>query len=78
MDKRDWGITMFGLGMREVLPEFEAAARSVAGEYYMSPTPKKIGFIRSAKGEVGAAIALLQELNVKLDAELVTLEEASA
>ncbi|MFQ2259974.1 hypothetical protein [Aeromonas dhakensis] len=78
MNKRDWAITMFGLGLREALPAYEQAATAIAGEYYTSTDKKKVEFIRQAKEEVAAALALLQESAGKLDVELAALEESPA
>lgn len=78
MNKRDWAITLFGIGLREAMPAYEQAATTIAGEYYTSTDKEKVDFMRKAKEEVEAALALLQESAAKLYVELAALEEAGA
>lgn len=78
MNKQDWVITLFGIGLREAMPAYEQAATTIAGEYYTSTDKEKVDFMRKAKEEVEAALALLQESAAKLDVELAALEEAGA
>lgn len=79
MNKQDWTLILFGMGLGLELPaEYKAASAAVAGEYYTSSDKEKAEFLRNAKAESEKVATMFQQLSEKLAAELASLEDATA
>lgn len=76
LNKQDFAMATMAIGITEYMREAEKAAVAIAGMYATATKSEQANFLHSAKEDSRKAIAMLQQLNEKLDAELASVEGA--
>lgn len=71
MNKQDFAMAMIAVGMTEHLNDADTFASVLAGNYVTSTEEQQIKLLHSVKEATDKAIAMLQQFNLKLDAELL-------
>lgn len=74
LNKQDFSMAVLAVGMAESMDEAENVGVQMAGKYVTSSDVEQRALLEVFKESATKSIAMMQQLNEKLDAELASME----